>query len=289
MKNLLLFVFLLISAPALAQNATTVENSFYVSQTGTDAANNCTASAAPCATITHAVNEAMSYNAGGAIQTIHLSAGTWNENVFVTGQPPGAGTANDDEQLLIDGDGQANTYWFGVAGQCGTLTANKGANVGVENLSIGNTSSPCGSALYANLGGEIQVFGGMTFQQVNSFHMYAEDAGSEIMIWNSYAIQGGDWTAQGDLGAFTNSMIEIATPGTHIVDNTPENYTSGFYTAGDNGTVFLDGVMTYADVPDIGGVSCKVYMNGVVDTGGTGVANIPGKLGPNVSTGGQCQ
>jgi hypothetical protein len=86
-------------------------NNWYVSTSGTDTGNNCTSSAAPCATIDRALVEQAAANVTGVI---HVAAGTYaqqvtagpgNSNVTIKGagpsatiiEPPSSGLASDTD------------------------------------------------------------------------------------------------------------------------------------------------------------------------------------------------
>jgi len=85
-------------------------NGWYVSATGNDTGNNCTAASAPCATITHALIEQAASSTTG---TIHVGAGvfqeqlvttTGNDGVTIKGAGSGSTTIDAPSSLAADSD-----------------------------------------------------------------------------------------------------------------------------------------------------------------------------------------
>ncbi len=110
----------------------------YVSQTGSDSGNNCTSSAAPCATLPHVLSEAAS---GDVIDV----AG----NVFSSA----SGATIDTSLTVAQWPGQAPAVLNGL--RMGTTVGITAGTVALEGLTIeeGATSAP-------NTGGGVQVSGG---------------------------------------------------------------------------------------------------------------------------------
>lgn len=253
---------------------------FYVAPTGVDTGT-CTSQSSPCATIGYATKQALSSPANG-VATIHMGAGGWNESVAVTGSPPGSGLTGSNVRLIYDGAG-SSTVWNGQPGLCGTLIANSGADIGIENMTIEAEGDKCQSALFAQLGGIIQVYGGVTFGPAWQQQMHAEGSGSQIEIWDDLTVSGGINTF---MGAISNALIEInPTNVTVTINNTP-SFSGAFLNAAVNGTIYVAHTTKFA-----GGVNGQSYiasMNGSIFTDGVGCSSLPGS-GGTASSGGVCQ
>ena len=258
-------------------------NNFYVSTAGSDTSNTCQVSTAPCTTISHAVAEAMLYNMAGTNTVIHLSAGTWNESVNVGSLPVGSGNNGEGALIEFDGAGSGSTTWNGGNSQCGTLIANFGADVAIENLTIEGTGASCQSSLYAQLGGQINVYGGVVFGAANQQQMHAENAGSQIELWNSYGISGGAGTSH--MGAISNALIEENTPLiTVTITNTPA-FSQGFVNVALNGSVYLQSNITFGGSAT--GPRYQASANGIVWTNGnTSLTYLPGNAAGTTTSGG---
>ena len=124
---------LLIALGALAGAAPAAATTFYVSNAGSDASNNCMNPAGPCNTIAQAVAQAEATTGAG---TIELAPGTY--------APPAALTNVSDYGLTIagTGSGPGATVIAGVAGASGpTIRYGPGGGPGaltLSNLTVGN-------------------------------------------------------------------------------------------------------------------------------------------------------
>ena len=266
----------------LLNPTTPIYNQFYVSKSGTDSGS-CTQSSSPCLTINYGVSRAISSCTGGAQVVVNLGTGVWDETLNVQNTSPCSGTNGGNSQLVISGNGSSNTLWNGANNQCGTLIANSGANVAIENLEIRGSQNVCQSALYAQLGGLIQVYGGVDFDGVEVAHLYCEGAGSQVQIWNNYTVSGSyNMYAHADAGG--NCLIEW-NPGGIVVTFSGSVTASNYFAASDNGTIFLDGP-TFSPGYSSAGSTCRATLNGVVDSGGN-LSRLPG-TGSVTSGGGQC-
>lgn len=186
MMRWLLVALLLLVMPALAQQVSdpaarnevrlygpplvaetqynAAETQFYVSPTGNDS-NTCLSTGSSCLTIKKALDTAMATDARGGSLVINLAAGTYAENVTVSGTVPGSVNAKlwvygySHPQIILRGASAATTEILGVpivAGQgyCYTVFANNGAYLGLEKLSIRSDTAggSCGqSNLYIQL------------------------------------------------------------------------------------------------------------------------------------------
>lgn len=261
-----------------------VISDFYVATTGSDS-NPCT-SASPCLTIQHTTLVALGANNGGPgipTQIIHIRAGTFTECVNVAGAPLNSASTSWPF-FIYSGAGAGSTIWAGCNNQFGTLIANAGADVGIENLSISAIGIGAQNALYAQLGGHIEVFSGVLFLRALGCHMFTEDAGSFIQIWDSYTVNAN--TSNGcHAAATTNSYIEWNPGGFTIQLNTPETYTGYFFNASYNGVIYNDnnpiaGTFT--------GNKGSVSVNGSVLTGVGGCASLPGSGTSSITQNGVC-
>lgn len=263
--------------PAIAQN------DFYVANGGVDAGD-CANSAVPCATITYTTTRALSADAHGNPQTIHLAAGGWNESVKISGASPHSGSTNSaEQQLIFDGAGSTLTTWNGDQVNCGTLIANYAANVSIENLTIEAEGNKCQSALFAQMGGLIQVDGGVIFGPAWQQQMHAENAGSQIQVWNSYTISGG---LGSHIGVASGGMVEINPANiTATITGTPA-FSTSFIQAMANGVVYIGQGTQF--IGSITGAAYDVWANGTIYTSGMGCPIIPGTAG-SASTNGVCQ
>lgn len=250
-----------------AATAQTVD-SFYVSPTGTDSGF-CVASA-PCKTIQYATDQAEANNPACSVQTIYLTVGKWHESVNV------AGHCN---QLWYIGAGDS-TIWNGSANSCGTLVVNGGANVVVSNFQIRGTGSSCQSSLYAQVGGIIQIWTGMTFGGASSAQINCENSASTIVAFSDYTIING---ASFHIATVGGCSVGIGTI-TVTIQNGPTFIT--FISVSDNSVVDLD--QTVFSGPVDGTTQYYATRNGVIDTFVGACGNIPGNVPGTTSLGGIC-
>ena len=273
---LVLFLVLAVSEPVYAQV------NFYVANSGVDSGT-CQVSTAPCATLNYVTQQALQTPANGQTEVIHLAAGSsWNESVAVTGAAPNDGTTAHNDQLIFDGGGPT-TIWNGPTNSCGVLVANYGANVGVENMTMEAEGNTCQSVLFAQMGGLIQVYGGITFGPTYQQDMHAEGTGSQIEVWNSYTISAGIGS---DIGAVSGGMVEINPVGVTVtIENDPTFY-SPFIQSEVGGIVYLGSGTHFVGATQ--GQSFTASSGAIIFTDGAGCGMIPGSSG-STSSGGICQ
>jgi len=260
-----------------------VKSDFYVATGGSDTTD-CTASGSPCLTISYATLQALKANAGNAIQTIHLAAGTYHEDVVVSGVAYNAGTNGQSQQLIYSGAGSGSTIWdSGSTSQCGVLTINYGANVSITNLTMQDTGAlACKSLMFVNLGGLGNVLQGVNFGVANSTHLFCEEPSSVIEVWNSISITG-PMTLLNHAQANTGCLIEYVNS-TVTFNGGLSTFTSGFFEANDYGIIYLN---SFGLVNTSAGLKYTVN-TGLVNSNAWGCANIPG-TGTSVSNQGLCK
>lgn len=115
----------------------------YVSTTGNDS-NNCLTAGAPCLTIQHAANLAMSYDLGGAPITINLAAGTYTQGAYISGTLPGNARGSGSAPMVqIVGAGSTVTT-INTSSNCAAgdpFHISNGAIVGIGSVKLTTTCS----------------------------------------------------------------------------------------------------------------------------------------------------
>lgn len=265
----------------------TVKANFYVATSGTDTGD-CTNIGSPCATINYAVQQSKKSNAGNFQQQINLAAGTYHEDVTVSGHSYNAGTSCCAFELIISGAGPASTIWdTNSTVACGVLTANFGGNVAIQQLTIKDTgSTTCKSLLFANLGGFISVLQSVTFGQVHQSHLYCEEAASQVIVWNSITVLGG-YTAK--------SIAQANTGCTLIFINSTITFSTGTLTVSFGGMEAHDNAVIY--LASFGTINAalgpRFYVDdGLIVTNGFGCTSIPGSsagVASGINTYGKCK
>ncbi len=273
-------VFFLVGGTSAVKSA---QNQFYASVNGVD--NTYCTDVAPCRSIQHATLVALQTDAGNVPVYINIGAGTFAECVNVAGTPLNS-AATQAPWIYYIGQG-TSTVWGGCSDQYGVLIANQGSDVAVQNMIMMGNGRGGQSILYAQLGGHIEVFSNMYFTKPRNCIFFTEDAGSFIQIWDAYTVYG-VFTAGCHASATTNSYVEW-NPGHYtILLEGSESYTTAFFVASANGTIYQDG-----NVLADGGVRGPKYTastNGVIISGVLGgCSNLPGDQPGLLSTGGQCQ
>jgi len=270
---ILAFTFSVLSTPAVAQI------NFYVANGGVDTGS-CQVSTAPCATLNYVTSQALQTPADGQIEVINMAAGSgWNESVAVTGSAPNDGTVGHNNQLIFDGGGPT-TVWNGPTNSCGVLVANAGANVSVENMTMEAEGSTCQSVLFAQLGGLIQVYSGITFGPTYQQMMHAEGSGSQIEVWNSFNVAGG---AGSLVGVISGALIEFNPTGIDVTFSGTSAFNGPLISASVNGIVYLGSGLTFSGA--MSGQSYGVSLNATIFTDGAGCSIIPGSPGTSSSNG----
>lgn len=218
----------------------------YVSKSGTDQGSDCQSSASPCLTLQYAVARGLLINLNGAnLQINLLGTGRWDESVIIAG--PLSGSANtkfQSGQVLLSGNSASNTTIAGAPGQCGTIIASSGAQVGVQNLRLTGTASSCSSIYFSQLGGSISQYGGVVLGSANAQTVHAESTGSQVHFWSDFTIEGG-----ASLFALADRNAEITfdpvggAP-TATISGFP-TFQKGFIGAQYNGSVYIGAGWTF--------------------------------------------
>ncbi len=202
----LVFAVLLLPALAWADR--------FVDATGTDAANDCSLVGTPCATIQHAVTQAV------AAETIHVAAGTYAEQVVLdkgltvrgdpTGTCPGAGAAAP----ILDGGGAVGSAFTIVGGVTGvTIEGFEITNYRNRLLGTAFTTAGPGSAVIASATTAVTT----VTVQGNSIH----DMGwSAVLAGNDGEVLHDGWVV--DCNAITN-MAAAAVELTNVTNATVSN------------------------------------------------------------------
>lgn len=265
----------------------TIQSQFYVSLSGVDAGM-CIATS-PCRTILYTVQTALASFAGGQPQQINIGPGTWNESVAVTGSAAGSAYAysapSNAASLVFSGSGANSTIWNGNAVMCGVLVANSGANVAVQNITMEAEGNQCQSVLYAQLGGQINVFEGVAFGPAYQAHLHAEDIGSQVQVWNDYAINAG---ASSHAVFITGGEVAWNPAPVHVTMATHMSFPGGFLSGSDLAVAML-GITAFSGGINPDGPLYVIHNGAVIDSGTVGCANIPGFAPPIVTAGAQCQ
>lgn len=256
-----LMAFIAISRPAFSQ---TWGVDFYVSSGGSDALD-CATPGEACASIhAAAAKAAASGPQVGGIQRIHVAAGGYNDAVTFT--------ANTNRVDVI-GAGAASTVWNNVPGQCGTVIANTGANISVSNIEIVAEGDPCGSALYAQLGGVINVFGGVFLGPTYQAQIYCEGAGSQVEVWNVIQTVGGG--ANNFIAATSGCLVEFnPVAGVGVTFNANPTYSGGVVFTMVDGIVYIGHTVRWLGA--VNGPSYVASKGGKIETDGNGCASLPG-------------
>src|SRR5690606_26029946 len=120
-----------------------VPTSFYVATDGSDGSL-CDAIGAPCLTVSGAVALAQTAITGGAADvTVHVAAGTYNENVVIGAVAPG-------HSLSLIGAGASTTFIEGLgnaASPASVITVASGV-VNIGNLSVTDGHAPSGGGIH---------------------------------------------------------------------------------------------------------------------------------------------
>ena len=116
---------------------------------------------------------------GGTSSTdyISIAAGTYHETVGVyTGR---LGPAVNWPMITLSGAGPS-TILAGDGKGCATVVANMPGVLNLRNLTLTATANPCQSSIFAQLGGIINVYEGVTFGTANQQDVHSESSGSQV-------------------------------------------------------------------------------------------------------------
>ncbi|MGO1539514.1 MAG: choice-of-anchor Q domain-containing protein [Leucobacter sp.] len=137
------------SAPASAAPIAEIPATLYVATNGSDEPL-CGAIDMPCSTVSGGVTRAQDAIAEGTIDvTVHISSGTYNENVVID-------AVADGHSLNLIGDGAAGTVIDGL-GDTSVITVDSGV-VGITGLSITGGLAPSGGGIH-NTAGVLTISG----------------------------------------------------------------------------------------------------------------------------------
>lgn len=260
-----------VAAAFSAPNFVTPPLNLFISKLGSDA-NDGRVSGSPCLTISKALDTAFLYHVrGGNVYLNFQGAGVWAESVDVAGLLTGNAAKESIGQIVVNGNGAANTTIGGNPAKAGTVIVSGYAVVAVQNVTL--TANAAGqSCLYANLGGTINVQSGVVFGNAEGHHMITENTGSQIELWD-------DLTITGDAGgcfalANSGSLIQFNPVGTPVITLTSvPDFGTAFFGAQYNGTiVFYTGWSTTGTAT---GRKLIADQNGIIYNA-TGVAALPG-------------
>ena len=269
----LLFVLLAVH-PAMAQ---TWGTDFYVVSGGSDALD-CATPAEACGTIHGAAGKAVAFGRQpGGIQHIHVAAGGYNDSV----------NFNADVNLVsVEGAGSSITNWNNTPGSCGTVIANTGANIRLSGFDISAVGDPCGSAVYAQLGGVINISSDIVLGLAYKAQLYCEGSGSQVQVWQPIVVRGGG--ASNLAAAASNCLIEFnPVAGISVTFNPTQSYSGSVLYAMTNASIYLGSTLTWVNA--VNGVSFNVSRNATIDTDGNGCSSLPGSLPGVFATNGVCQ
>jgi hypothetical protein len=158
---------------------------------GTDVGgdSSCMLRASPCKTIAQALRRNYMVPWGGTSSSdyISIAPGVYPETVGVySGR---LGPAANWPMITLSGAG-LSTVIAGDGKGCATVVANMPGVLNIRNLTLTATANPCQSSIFAQLGGIINVYEGVTFGDANQQDVHAESSGSEVQFWKPYTITG---------------------------------------------------------------------------------------------------
>lgn len=174
----------------------------YVKAGGTDTNNYCNTTDSPCATFQRAVDvcQLIDMNGGNCVvQSIDTSPRSPTESISVTNPLRGAGNGTAvpnigtrwPSQIIIDGNNQI-TLAGAPTGTCYGVASSNNAIVGVRRIVIAPTAAACQDGLFAQLGGGINVFDGVTLGAtgINGCKAHAENSAYGVQFWENYTLAG---------------------------------------------------------------------------------------------------
>lgn len=255
----------------------------YVGPTGTDTANNCTQSGAPCATLQHAYTVLQQeYDLNGQQVTIQLADGTYTASLSVNGILLG----QNGIPLIIAGDATtpANTVIAISGTSVSDITINYGAIVQVQNLEVKNTASaPFNYCM--NVGNNAVLY------LKNIIYAGCGSSDTEAGFHGTvYVLPGSADVISASVGthfeAYWNSVIDgCGSPGgcTLTLQNTP-NFSGAFSHAFGNAIVVPQDITFSGQAT---GARCNAADNGVVDSGAN-QGGLPGNSAGSAANGGIC-
>ena len=172
---------------------------FYVSKSGNDygtagaGANFCVVQANPCLTEKQVGYAVSRFDVAGGNAQVNFGSGNWHEDFFANNELRGATNFGNNPapwptpskgQLILSGNGAANTTLSGSGGLCATIAASFGAIIGVRQMTITGNATGCQSSLFAQEGGIINGYDGVVLGAASQEQAHSEDPGSEIQFWN---------------------------------------------------------------------------------------------------------
>jgi hypothetical protein len=156
----------------------------------------------PCATFQRAVNvcQLIDVNGGNCVvQSIDTSPRSVAESISVTNPLRGAGNGTPvpnigtvwPSQIIIDGNNQI-TLTGAPTGTCYGIASSNNAVVGLRRITVAPTAASCQDGLFAQLGGGINVFDGVTLGATGAggCKAHAENSAYGIQFWQNYTLTG---------------------------------------------------------------------------------------------------
>jgi hypothetical protein len=225
-----------ITAIAPVSPAGAAPTTLYVSTTGTNTSNNCQASSNPCASVSHAVSQAVSGD------TIQVAAGTYQDIVAIP----------SPLNITINGAGVASTTIDGLSttAQIGSVFAIEGgASATIENMTIAN-----GEGVLFTSGGVSTTYGNGVFVSQNGSSTLSDDTitgstdsrGNGVVDDGGGVYNGGTVTMTDDTvsnnggtagmydggGIFTATSTSTTLTGVTLSGNVAADAGGGIYNAG---------------------------------------------------------
>ena len=140
----------------------------------------CLLADSPCQTIEYAVTRNYRHPWAGdmAGDFVSIAEGTYNETVHAYGARLGAGNW---PMLTLRGAGKS-TIIAGNGRECATVVANLPGVVSLTQLLLTGTAMDCQSSVFAQLGGIINIYDGVTFGPASQQDVHSESAGSQVQF-----------------------------------------------------------------------------------------------------------
>lgn len=262
---------------------------FYVTAGGNDygppglGANKCVVAAIPCATPTQAAAMANQFCVQGGDAWLNLGPGTWAYTIQQNGPLPCSGNSGvglEQGELVINGSG-ASTILTGEAGQNRATDAKTFGVLAVQNLTIASSVVD----LWTEIGGDTDVFAGVTLGAASAQLSHTEDPGSQTNFWDSFTVSGGAdaaWLADTNSGVVFNPVGGSPT----VTFTGAPTFSAEIFSSAYEATIFVGSTWTFAGA--VTGPSFQVVVNGgiyhfgVPLPGSAGMLSSGGVVSPGV-------
>jgi hypothetical protein len=209
---------------------------FYVSPLGNDqgGTNQCLSSSLPCQTINHALTSALQFDALGGDLIINLAAGTYTENLQVSGPIRGQATSYQypytfSPLLRIVGAGSGSTTINAPANSnCYTILVNAGANVAITGVTVGGANSTCsagGSDLYVQFNGILFILSDVVLTTPITNGVMGEE-NAVILVSPGQSVQALTFAASMPVGVALSAHSLFQADSTITFSNSPSFSTS---------------------------------------------------------------